>query len=510
MNKIIYLALMLLTTSAGAQEPADALRFSWTIPGGTARQQAIGGAMGSLGGDISASFVNPAGLAFYRTGEGVITPAFHFAKNKSSYLGRLEKDDDKKFDVGASGYVFGTGARRQKSHAFAIAFNTSGNFKQDLLYRGLNNQSSFSQQYVEELQSSATPAEAEYKFAFGSSLAYNTYLVDTIQNGTGYTYFSRAANLLSSGLFQEQKWKQRGGIYETALAFAVNDRDKWMYGFTFGIPYLYYNREASFTEADTSTNSTNEFNFFQFTEKVTTQGIGLNARLGMIYKPTEYWRLGLAFHSPTAYMLKRNDETSITTDTENYEGSWSDYSTNYTGDAPTELSFIEYTPYKAIASISYVLREIQDVTKQKGFLTADVEYINHRMASFHEEKSTENPSDPATKAYFKSLNKAIDKAYKGSFNFRAGGELKFTTIMVRAGAAYYSNPYKDINGENASRLNLSAGLGYRHKGIFVDLTYVHSMLKDVHTAYRLTSAPYAHAKIKSTTGNAFLTFGYKF
>ena len=32
-----------------AQEPADALRFAWTVPGGTARQQAIGGAMGSLG-----------------------------------------------------------------------------------------------------------------------------------------------------------------------------------------------------------------------------------------------------------------------------------------------------------------------------------------------------------------------------------------------------------------------------------------------------------------------------
>jgi hypothetical protein len=52
-----------------AQEPDDALRYAWTQPNGTARQQAIGGAMGSLGGDLSALFVNPAGLGFYKTGK---------------------------------------------------------------------------------------------------------------------------------------------------------------------------------------------------------------------------------------------------------------------------------------------------------------------------------------------------------------------------------------------------------------------------------------------------------
>ncbi|HVF81191.1 MAG TPA: hypothetical protein VM884_04635, partial [Flavisolibacter sp.] len=64
--------LLLLSCSASgcylmAQEPADALRIAWNVQGGTARVQAIGGAMGSLGGDITATFVNPAGLGFYRT-----------------------------------------------------------------------------------------------------------------------------------------------------------------------------------------------------------------------------------------------------------------------------------------------------------------------------------------------------------------------------------------------------------------------------------------------------------
>ena len=117
--------------------------------------------------------------------------------------------------------------------------------------------------------------------------------------------------------------------------------------------------------------------------------------------------------------------------------------------------------------------------------------------------------DGSTKTYLKQLNTAIDQAYKGAFNFRVGGELKFTTIMVRLGAAYYGNPYKDINGEKGSRLNLSSGLGYRDKGFFVDLTYVHAMNKDVQFAYRPANSPYSGASIKNTTGNVYLTLGFK-
>ncbi len=165
------------------------------------------------------------------------------------------------------------------------------------------------------------------------------------------------------------------------------------------------------------------------------------------------------------------------------------------------------TPYRIIGSASYVLREVEDVRKQRGFLTADIEYVNHKASSFQPDE--ENNNDEATKDYLKSLNKAIDNAYKGAFNFRAGGELKFTTIMVRLGAAYYGNPYKNIIGEKGSKFLLSGGLGYRNKGIFIDLSYVHNMSKDVHVPYRLSSRQSPIATIKGQTGNAVLTFGVK-
>jgi hypothetical protein len=86
-SKLYILICILFVQQAYAQLPEDALRMSWNVPSGTARQQAIGGAMGSLGGEISALFTNPAGLGLYKTGEFVLTPGFAFSNGKGMFRG---------------------------------------------------------------------------------------------------------------------------------------------------------------------------------------------------------------------------------------------------------------------------------------------------------------------------------------------------------------------------------------------------------------------------------------
>jgi hypothetical protein len=117
---------------------------------------------------------------------------------------------------------------------------------------------------------------------------------------------------------------------------------------------------------------------------------------------------------------------------------------------------------------------------------------------------------PEAKAAFNPFNEAIDAFYKSAFNFKIGGELKFKIIMARLGFAYYGNPYKDKANLKASKMNLSGGLGYRHKGMFLDLTYVHHINKDVNFPYRV-NAPRANtfANLKETVGMAMLTVGFK-
>ena len=218
-------------------------------------------------------------------------------------------------------------------------------------------------------------------------------------------------------------------------------------------------------------------------------------------------RLGLAVHTPTFYRLTDRYSASITTNTESYNGIQTQSSDIFTGGQDAEFAYWMFTPYRIMASASYVLREIEDIRKQKGFLTADIEYVNYKASSYTTDPDGDNSQN--TKDYLKSLNGAIDNAYKGTFNFRAGGELKFTTIMARLGMAYYGNPYKNLAGEKGNRFQLTGGLGYRNKGMFIDFAYVHNMGKDVHFAYRLQNRPFSGASLKQTGGNAIVTLGFK-
>lgn len=512
MKKILTVFLTLTSAVAlQAQEPADALRFSWTVPGGTARQQAIGGAMGSLGGDLSATFVNPAGLAFYKTGDLVFSPTYLFGNAKSTYIDRTEKDKFNRFSLGTSGFVTSIGgdAQRNKNVALSFAINRSADFNSAILYRGVNTKNSFAQQYVDQLNHSGrTDSSITYLFPEGASLAFNTYWIDPEYNTGGTVTGFKTKFPAGTPLLQEQQLTNRGGVTDIALGVGASLNEKVMLGGSVSVPVLNYERRSTFTEADATEDATNNFNYASVDDNSTTKGVGINAKLGLIFKPVEYLRLGLAFHTPTVYSLKYVYDVAVTTDTESSLGILSDYSKDYNNDQSSEFSYVLSTPYRAIASASYVLREIEDVTKQKGFITADVEYVDYRTSSFKPDAQVE--PDNATRDYLQQLNTAIDNAYKSAFNFRVGGELKFTTLMVRAGAAYYGNPYKNISGEKGRKLNLSGGLGYRNRGMFVDLTYVHSLNRDVQFPYRLQDMAYEGARIKSGVGNVLATVGFKF
>jgi hypothetical protein len=514
MRKIFFILICIISSpSLFSQEPADALRYSWYTSSGTARQQAVGGAMGSLGGEISATFVNPAGLGFYKTGDFVLTPGYAFLNNKSTYYGHNEKDKKNNFSFGTSGIVMGWGSNngkgRSKGSAFSIAINQTANFGSNILYRGSNNQNSYSQKFLEEIKNKndkdANSVASGYPF--GTSLAFNTYWIDTIAGGSSGNYQFQTRAPIATGLVQENSIINKGGITELAIAGATNLNDKFYLGGTLGIPFLHYKKEATFTEADATNDANNKFDYASITENLVTDGVGLNLKAGLIFKPVEYIRLGFAIHSPTYYSLTDKYNASVTTNTEGYQGILTQTSGDLTGGQDGEFKYTLVTPYRIIASASYVLREIEDVRKQKGFLTADIEYINYKASSFKTDPQSDNSQ--TTKDYLKSLNTAIDKAYKAAFNFKAGGELKFTTVMVRLGAAYYGNPYKNIAGEKGNRFQLTGGLGYRNKGMFIDLAYVYTMGKDVHFPYRLQSTAFSGANIKSTGGNAVLTLGFK-
>src|SRR5690606_21080328 len=122
-----------------------------------------------------------------------------------------------------------------------------------------------------------------------AGLGFNTYLIDTF-NGQLYTNVP-----YKTGISQSRMVKERGGINEIVISLGGNYQEKLMLGATLGLPSARYTRESDFIERDISNNNDNDFDNSVYKETLTTSGLGVNLKLGFIYKPVDQFRVGVAF-----------------------------------------------------------------------------------------------------------------------------------------------------------------------------------------------------------------------
>ncbi len=518
MKRTLYIITALLVAgTVKAQLPEDALKYSWQPVNGTARINAIGGAMGSLGGDLSATFTNPAGLALYKTVDLVFSPGYSFLNNKGSFRGSKASENHSLFNLGASGIVGGLrGSGRWTNQAISFGVTRTANFSNNIFYKGQNNFSSQAEQYAADAANSGEDIgfiPTSRNVSYGTRLAAYNFVIDTATLGGNVNpdviSMAMYGQLKQGGDFllnQSHRIETSGGITEIALGYAANMDDKFYVGGSIAVPVVQYEKQSTFREEDATGNTNNNFNFNQVSETFTTKGFGINAKLGFIAKPSEYLRLGLAIHTPTWYSLEDNYNASMLTDLEAYRSTpgalRADLSDVLTDGEIPSYKYELTSPWKFMLSGSYVLREIEDVRKQKGFITADLEYVTYKSNRYR------NGEEFDDNGYYDGVNAVMKDYYKNAVNFRIGGELKFTTIMGRLGFAYYGNPYADKELK-ANKMFLSGGVGYRNAGIFIDLTYVHGLQKDISFPYRLPDKANTFATTKTNGGNLMLTVGFK-
>ena len=366
-------------------------------------------------------------------------------------------------------------------------FTQKANFNNIIHYKGFNNYSSYSEAFAEELQTQrlADVLSTQSIAPYTTAPAYLSFLIytDTLPGG-GVVVKTLTDNVINAGraLQQEMTKTTSGGLYELGGTYAGNDGDKWLWGIGVGIPLVSYESNTVFSETDTSSIKTDQFKSFTFTDNFTTKGAGLNGKFGLIFRPKEYIRIGLAVHTPSYMSLTDERKSSLATVLENPAKDTVVNSSTFTdGLERGSARYIQNGPWKVMLSGSYVFREVEDVTKQRGFVSADIEYVRHNGTKFSSD--AEQPTQDE-KTYYKQLNGVIKDIYKSNINVRIGGEIKFNTIMGRLGFGYYGNPYKDAPSK-ANKMTLSGGLGYRNKGFFVDLTYIHLITKDFDIPYRL-------------------------
>lgn len=514
----IYFCLLLTGAvfQAGAQTPEDALRISWNPQSGTARNMAIGGAMTGLGGEISAAHTNPAGLALYKTNEVVLSPGFNFLSNKAEYRGTAgaKGKQSSNFNLGTSGLIIAGGTNRKSSSvrgaALSLTVNRLADFNYNLSYKGYNNVSSGAERYAEELSASRLTLDDALNSKYVSlatRMAIYTYLIDTMTIGGIKQVVAMPE--FTTGVNQENTIESKGGITEYAASAAINVKDKLFLGGSISLPVVNYDRDQTYKETDATAVNNNRFASYTYKESLESRGYGFNLKLGMIYRPVERVRFGLTIHTPSFYTITDRLTGSLNANTENYNGDATITEAAFTNGASSiESKYNFNSPWKVSGGFSYVFREVENVKKQRAFIAADIDYITYKSMKYT--AVSEGDVLAADEAYYDNVNKNVKNTYRNAFNVRVGGEIKFNTIMVRLGGAFLGNPNKDNTELKSNRILVSGGLGYRHKGIFVDLTYVHHMNKEVNFPYRLNDKPNTFAPVKGTGGSAMLTFGFKF
>ena len=124
MKRISTFIVVLACTFASAQTIDDVLRYSTEDLQGTARFQAMGGAFGALGGDLSALNINPAGSAVFNFSEIGFTGSNYHRSNDALYGNSLRRTTTNSLDFNQVGGVFVFNSSTDSPwKKIAIAFN---------------------------------------------------------------------------------------------------------------------------------------------------------------------------------------------------------------------------------------------------------------------------------------------------------------------------------------------------------------------------------------------------
>jgi len=382
--------------------------------------------------------------------------------------------------------IVGVGKSKKENNSkwaryqFGLSYNRLADFNERYSIQGKNNAS---MSYVFADRSHGyDPNELADNLPFDGNLAYQTYITDfdTI-NGM---YTTRMSNDL---IHHDHEVTRKGRVGEYAVAFSADYNHKIYLGGSLGFPGIRFEETKTHYENEIQ-DSTEVIQSFTFNEYQLTTGTGINAKLGMIYLPTHWLRLGLAYHTKTNYSMSdfwySNMSSTISPGLE------------YDSESPHgNFSYRLKTPSKFIGSLSMIIAK-------KGLISIDYSRIDHRQSALLANRYYSNGYN------FEAENNAIDSNYTITQNIQIGSEFKLGKFfMARAGYAYFQNPFADDTDNSYNRISYSVGFGYRNKNYFIDFGYRLSTWTEDY--YMYDPAIVDVSIIDKSLSNFILTCGFK-
>ncbi|MEQ8705490.1 MAG: hypothetical protein RIC19_16305 [Phaeodactylibacter sp.] len=504
-NTIAFAALIFCFSGAiWAQNFSDALRLSNFQVGGTARSIGAGSAMGAMGSDFSVMSTNPAGLAWYRGSEFVISPGVFNASTTSTLLnddnGVGIEENRTNFNLNTFGVVFANTntSRDWRATNFAIGVNRLANFHQDFYYEG-ESPGSIVNRFQEQANSEVGFNDFESGLAFDVGALY--------QIGNDDFYSSDFDNAQNADVFKRQDVFTSGAINEFVLSFAGNYKERLMIGGTIGVPIIRYEVDKEYREEDRGMGEEGNIPFFNaltYNENLSTSGTGINLKLGAIYRANQMVRLGLAVHSPTFMRLDDVYTASMGYNYTDQEGEF-----NFTSESPDgSFEYRLQTPWRFIGSAGFIInngtlkpadgnRELMVRVPRGGFLSAEIEYLNYGENQFRYDGFGDAE---------RAVNTIIADELTSAWNLRLGGEYAYDQFRVRAGYTLQQSP---LQGDDTTNSIISAGVGLHKKTFFLDMAYRRQMNEALYTPYLTFDAPEQLVEQQSNLGQIVFTLGFR-
>jgi len=509
-------------SAAFSQGEVEALKLSGSDLSGTARGMAMGGAFGALGGDLTGISINPAGIGVYRSSEVVGT--LGLAQEKSEVGSVTRNKTQFAFDnIGFVGY-FPLRSDAIPFLNFGFTYNNIKNFDKNIA-TPLGSPNSSLMDYMCYVSNSFNDGKGvnsslldfnitDDPFSSGapwlSVFGFNGYLIDPNQTPQGYEYTPLHNEAVNNSISLSEK----GYVNSYDFTLGTMIANKLNIGVAFTVTDLYYRLTSRYSE-EFSTGDNAGFDLHNYLK---TDGAGVGAKIGIIYRPINSFRIGVSYHSPVWYNL---------TDT---------YSAEMAEDVSAYLPNTDYEPARTNSDVYYLDYRLK--TPDKWVFSLASVFGNNFIASLDYEinnygsmKLKGNSNDPDPDAVYEYDNQYISEDYKTASTVRVGLEYRFTSqFSGRLGYAWMQNPYendyydgnvetKTVGSTTIYRIEgdknyFTGGLGYRfNPNVYLDFALVYKTQKDKLYPYpsvpeiNLDASPFS---LSNKNIKGLLTLGYKF
>ncbi|NDP22097.1 MAG: hypothetical protein GZ091_13595 [Paludibacter sp.] len=517
-KNIITLILLISSSLLMAQTEFEALKYMQSDINGTARYMSMAGAFGALGGDASAIKDNPAGLGIYRKSE--IIGTMNILKQNSTTNWKYNDGGnlmnsygyDDLYKLGANNFSMviasptwrnESGTEGMLSSNFSFSYNRLKNFDRNFYANSGPSVSSMTD-YIANFSEGFNPIDLQYNSSINELFNNNNIPTSSIYGYQGFLMDSVAnekwGSAISNNIMPTYSLSEQGHLDEYSIGWAGNFSNKFYFGATLNYQALNYTAFGTYSETFGS-----EGNMI-IGDTIYTKGNALNLKIGTIFAPTDFLRLGLSIHTPTIFKLSDNYYSTL------------DY--NRTGldagkiVAPGNNNAYQLqSPLKVDASVAFIVGT-------KGLISAEYIYSNNT--------GTRLLSDEGDNTPFRDENQGMSKVLNNSRTIKIGGEYRLSeNFSLRAGYANTNNETKPTAEKylqlNTVKVNpeyflhnstnyLTAGFGYHESGWFIDFAYMNKIIDETFYPYRSVDVAnvLVPANVITANNNMVVTLGFKF